>query len=162
MRGFVRIKAWKRGRLLWELERENTIVTASLPLIAKLVAGVYAGNFISVVGFGSGAPADPPPATDSDLTATPAYYNDVGAVSYPTPGQVQFPWTIDTTGPDAAAVGLTISELGFFANTGAVGMPLSRALGAGAPALTMYAHIVWPAFAVAASGIYQGTWTFQA
>jgi len=162
MRGFVRARAWKRGRLLWELERENTVVTAALAPISKLVAGVYAGNFISVVGFGSGNPGAVPPVTDVDLTATPAYYNDTGLVTYPSPGQVQFSWKIDTTGPDAAAVGLTISELGFFANTGAVGTPLSRALGAGAPALTMYAHIPWPAFAVAASGIYEGTWTFVA
>ncbi len=56
---------------------------------------------------------------------------------------------------------MTFTELAFYANTGAVGMPVTRTSG-GAPSLTMVGHIQWPSFTVSSGGTYTGTWTFIA
>ena len=157
VRGIVKMRAWKRGRLLWEIERENLIVTAGLTPISKLVGGTTANQAITVIGFGAGTAA--PVVTDTDITP-PAYYKAVTSVSFPTAGQAQFSWSL-VGATDTGAVGLTITELAFYANTGAVSMPVARPSGA-APSLTMYAHLQWPSFTVLSGGTYTGTWTFVA
>jgi len=114
-KGIVRL--FKRGRLLWECE--NLFVNAGLPPLANLIAGVTAGQYVTVMGFGSGA--TPPAAGDLALGAAPAYYNAIGTHNFPSSGSVQFNYSLLTT--DYAANGITIQELGLFANSGAVALP---------------------------------------
>lgn len=114
-KGIVRL--YKRGRLLWEAE--NLFVNAGLPLLANLIAGVTAGQYVTAIGFGSGATA--PSAGDTGLGATPAYYNAIGTTSFPSSGSVQFNYSLQTT--DYGANGITIQELGLFANSGAALLP---------------------------------------
>lgn len=113
--GIVRL--YKRGRLLWEAE--NLFVNAGLPLLANLIAGVTAGQYVTAIGFGSGATAASP--GDTSLGATPAYYNAIAANSFPSPGSVQFNYSLAAT--DYGAIGITIQELGLFANSAAVALP---------------------------------------
>lgn len=112
-----RVRLWRNGVLV--CERDNLVVNAGLPAFAKLAAGSSTGEFVSVVGYGSGNTA--PAVTDTGLTLTPAYYNAVGAASFPSPGTVQFAFALQAT--DYAAYGLNIQEIGLFANTGAAVMP---------------------------------------
>jgi hypothetical protein len=161
VRGFVKVRAWKRGRLLWEIERENTVVTAGLTPIANLIGGgSLAANSISIIGFGSGAPTNPPPVTDTDFTALPGYYKAMASITFPAAGQATFNWSL-VGATDTAAVGMVITELGFFANTGSISLPVFRSSGA-APNVTMCAHVVEPAFTVLSGGTYTGNWTFVA
>jgi hypothetical protein len=157
MRGFVTIRYFRRGRLIWTRERENLIVNAGLAPIAALVGGA-GPNGITVVGFGSGTAAPQP--TDTALTA-PAYYKALPAATFPQAGQAQFAWTLSGA-TDTGAVGINVTELGFFANPNALALPITQASGAGAPALTMYAHILETLGVIASNGTYQGTWTFVA
>ena len=117
-RGIVRL--YGAGRLIWE--GANLFVNAGLPALANLIAGVTAGQYVTAMGFGSGATL--PAATDVGLTTTPTYYNAIGAHSFPSSGSVQFAYSLLTT--DYGASGLTIQELGLFANTANVSLPSAQ------------------------------------
>ena len=117
-RGMVRL--YGDGRLIWE--RPNLFVNAGLPALANLIAGVSAGQYVTAMGYGSGA--TPPVTTDVSLTSTPAYYNAIGAHSFPSSGSVQFAYSLLTT--DYGASGLTIQELGLLANTANVSLPSAQ------------------------------------
>ena len=114
-KGLVRL--FKQGQLLWECE--NLFVNSGLPALANLIAGISAGQYVTAIGFGSGTAA--PAATDTTLSATPAYYNAIGAHAFPSPGAVQFNYSLTTT--DYGANGITIQELGLFANSANVSLP---------------------------------------
>jgi len=115
--GIVRL--YTRGCLIWQ--RRNLFVNTGLPTLANLIAGITAGQSVSAMGFGSGASA--PTAGDTGLSAAPAYYNAIGAYSFPSPGSVQFNYSLQAT--DYGAAGMTIQELGLFANSGAAALPAS-------------------------------------
>ncbi len=119
------VKLYENDRLLWE--GKNLFVNAGLPALANLIAGVTSGQFVSVIGYGSGAVAPSP--TDTGLTNTPTYFNAIGSHTFPSSGSVQFSYSLLTT--DYAANGITIQELGLFANTG--GVPMPSAQGSGNP-----------------------------
>lgn len=126
-----RVTLWRRGKLLWE--RDNLVVNAGLTALANLLGGMTSGQFVSVVGFGSGNTAAA--AGDTGLGATPAYYNAVGAITIGpsggvAAGSVQFAYQLVTA--DYAANPLTIQELGLFGNTGSAAFP--AALGSANPA----------------------------
>jgi hypothetical protein len=120
LRGTVRF--YEDRRLIWE--RENLVVNAGLTALANLLGGATAGEFVAVVGFGSGNTA--PAATDTALSATPAYYNAVGTITIGpnggvAAGSVLFAYQLLTT--DYAANPLTIQELGLFGNSTSAGFP---------------------------------------
>jgi len=124
---------WKRGRLLWE--RENLVVNAGLTALASLLGGTTSGEYVTVMGFGSGSTA--PAITDTGLTTTPTYYNAIGTVTIGpsggvAAGSVQFAYSLAST--DYAANPLTIQEMGLFGNTGAANFP--AAAGTANPAWT--------------------------
>lgn len=97
-------------------------VNAGLPALANLIAGIAAGQFVTAIGFGSGAVT--PAVTDTGLDASPAYYNMIISHSFPSAGSVQFNYALGTA--DYGALGMTIQELGLFANSNAVGLPAAN------------------------------------
>lgn len=114
-KGIVRL--FKRGRLIWE--GENLFVNSGLPAMANLIAGVTSGQYITGIGFGSGAIT--PALTDAGLASPPAYYNAIGAFAFPSSGSVEFNYALAAT--DYGANGMTIQELGLFANSGNAVLP---------------------------------------
>jgi hypothetical protein len=113
--GIVRLYTW--DRLVWQ--RRNLFVNSGLPALANLIAGITTGQSVTAMGFGSGAAA--PTAGDTGLDTTPTYYNAIGTYSFPSSGSVQFNYSLQTI--DYGAAGMTIQELGLFANSGAVALP---------------------------------------
>jgi len=118
-------EAFKRkpGKLLFEAD--NLYVNAGLPVLANLLAAGTAGYVAAAVGFGSGN--TPPTVGDADLSLAPKYYNAVGShVIGPSggvpSGSVLFNYGLLTT--DYAAAGITIQELGLFANSAAQALPV--------------------------------------
>lgn len=103
----------------------NLVVNAAAPAMANLAAGASTGHFISAVGFGSGTAA--PAVTDTDLGAAPKYYNAVGGSNFPGSGEAQFSCSLSAS--DYAAVGMTVTEMGLFANSSSIALPAS--VGAG-------------------------------
>ncbi|MGA8059978.1 MAG: hypothetical protein WB999_17160 [Candidatus Binataceae bacterium] len=124
-KGIVRI--FSRGTLVWECR--NLFVNAGLPALANLMAGVTSGQYALAVGFGSGGAA--PTVNDTDLSTAPKYYNAVGTHTFPSSGSVQFNYALSAT-VDYGALGMTVQEVGLFANGGAAAMP--AALGTANPA----------------------------
>src|SRR5690348_5770019 len=131
-RGIVRI--FSRGSLLWQ--GRNVFVNSGLPALANLMAGVTGGQYALAVGFGSGSAT--PTVGDTDLSTSPKYYNAVGAHSFPGAGSVQFSYALSASA-DYGAFGMTVQEVGLFANGAAVQMP--AAIGTTNPAWT--ASTVW-------------------
>jgi hypothetical protein len=124
-KGIVRI--FSRGTLVWECR--NLFVNAGLPALANLMAGVTSGQYALAVGFGSGSAA--PTVNDTDLSTSPKYYNAVGTHTFPSSGSVQFNYALSATA-DYGALGMTVQEVGLFANGAAAAMP--AALGTANPA----------------------------
>jgi hypothetical protein len=98
----------------------NLVVTSAYTAMANLAAGVTAGQYISIAGFGSGNTA--PELADTDLGTAPKYYNAVGGHSFPEAGEVQFTLNLQV-GVDYAAAGMTVTEVGLFANSAAMALP---------------------------------------
>ena len=120
-KGLVRL--YYKEQLVWE--EPNLFVNSGLPALANLIAGVTAGQYVTAMGFGSGFAA--PAGTDTGLTASPAYYNAIVSHSFPSSGSVQFNYALGTA--DYGALGMTIQELGLFANAGAVVLPAANGTG---------------------------------
>ncbi len=114
--GVVRIV--RGGALL--CETGNLFVNAGLPALANLMAGVTAGQYALAIGFGSGGTA--PTVNDTDLSLGPKYYNAVGAHSFPNAGSVQFAYALSAAA-DYGALGITVQEVGLFANGSSVALP---------------------------------------
>src|SRR5208282_1528030 len=117
-RGVVRFELFEDYRLIATIEDHNLFVNAGLPALAALMGGDTSGEFAAAVGFGSGAGT--PALTDTGLT-TPAYYKSLDSHSEDGAGSVTFNWSLGTA--DTGAVGITIQELGLFANTTVVVLP---------------------------------------
>lgn len=98
----------------------NLVVASGLGAMANLIAGVTAGQSVSVAGFGSGSTA--PASGDTDLGTEPKYYNAVGGHTFPSNGEVQFTFGL-TVAVDYAAAGITVTEVGLFGNAAAMALP---------------------------------------
>src|SRR6185437_3775830 len=92
MRPKGRVQLYQAGRLFWE--GDNIFVNAGLSALASLIAGVTSGQYVTAIGYGAGNIT--PAATDTALTA-PAYYNAIGAHSFPSAGSVLFNYSLLTT-----------------------------------------------------------------
>src|SRR6202046_5912677 len=150
MHGRIVVRAFKDGRFIWQIEKNNLIVTAHNVPTAHLLGGDVTNFSIAAMGFGSGTSA--PAAGDTALT-TPAYFRAVSSHSYPVAGQVQFNWAL-TSGTDTSAYGINIQEVGLFCNTGAVSLPTT-----GTPSMTLFAHALLGLGLYASGLTYSGTWT---
>jgi hypothetical protein len=117
-RGIVRFAIFEGSRLIARIEDHNLFVNAGLPALAALIGGDTSGEFATGVGFGSGSTT--PTLTDSGLTA-PSYYKSLDSHSEDGAGSVTFNWSLGTG--DTGAVGITIQELGLFANKTTVVLP---------------------------------------
>jgi hypothetical protein len=117
MRPKGHVRLYRRKKLIWE--RQNLFVNSGLPVLANLIAGVTTGQFVTAIGFGSGSAS--PTITDTALTANPTYYNAIVSHSFPSAGSVQFNYALAAS--DYGALGITIQELGLFANDGAAALP---------------------------------------
>ncbi|HUY19261.1 MAG TPA: hypothetical protein VMV15_08545 [Candidatus Binataceae bacterium] len=150
--GIVSLRVHRDGRLIAAYEARNLFVNAGLPALAALIAGDTTGQFASAVGFGSGSAA---PTVGDVALSTPAYYklldSHVENGSSPGPGSAQFNWSL--TAADSGALGITIQELGLFANPSGVALP-----GINAPTLLMARKTIAPlTFSTGMS--LTGTWT---
>lgn len=117
-RGLVRLGVFEDERLILIIEDHNLFVNAGLPALAALVGGDTSGEFATAVGFGSGS--NTPALSDTGLTA-PAYYKSLDSHTEDGAGSVTFNWSLSTA--DTGAVGITIQELGLFANSTTAVLP---------------------------------------
>jgi hypothetical protein len=117
-RGLVRLELFEHQRLIAAIEDHNLFVNAGLPALAALMGGDPTGEFASAVGFGSGAGS--PALSDTGLTAS-AYFKAIDSHAEDGAGSVTFNWSLGTG--DTGAVGITIAELGLFANKTAIVLP---------------------------------------
>ncbi len=130
-----RIRLWRvaadhpHGELFWE--GDNLVVNAGLPAFAEQAGGNNSYQ-VAAVGFGSGSTAVT--VNDTDLTGPEKYYNAVGAATFPSSGTVQLAFAIQAA--DYAAYGLTIQEIGLFANP-----PVAVTL----PAVAGFSYPAWAA-----------------
>jgi hypothetical protein len=120
------VTLYAEGRLIWR--RQNLFVDTGLPVLANLLAGITTGQSVTAIGYGSGATA--PAANDNGLIGAPTYYSGIGAHTFPSPGSVQFNYALQAA--DYGATGITVQELGLFANSGAIALP--AAVGTSNPA----------------------------
>ena len=146
--GFVTMRVFERGKLIYQARGANLFVNAGLPALASLLGGDTAGEFCSAVGFGSGS--NSPTVNDTGLTA-PAYYKPIDSHSEDGNGSVTFNWSL--TSADTGAQNLTIQEIALFANHGGVGLP-----GGNAPAPILARKTLSP-IVFAANMSVAGTWT---
>jgi len=144
----VRYRVFERGRLVLAVEGENLFVNDGRPALAKLLGGDSAGEFASAIGFGSSGAA--PSVTDSVLTAA-AYYKALGSHSQDGTGSVTFNWSLDAI--DVGAQGITIQELGLFADRTSVALP-----GSVSPAPLLARKSIAP-ISFGASMSITGSWT---
>ena len=138
----------RSGRLVYALEGRNLFVNAGMPALAALLGGDTTGEFVSVIGFGSGSAA--PTVNDTALTA-PAYYRQIDGHAEGGEGSVTFQWSLTTS--DTGAQGITIQELALFANHAGVGLP-----GSTAPSPMLARKTISP-IVFGANMSVSGTWT---
>jgi hypothetical protein len=103
--GIFRLKVFKKGVLIEEYEDKNLIVNQGRNHIAQLLGG-GATDPIDTIGFGEGSAT--PAAGDTGLTND--YTKPIGAVSYPSTGQLQIDWSLETSEGN----GMAITEFGLF------------------------------------------------
>jgi hypothetical protein len=146
--GIVRAWIFDCGRVIATICDSNLFVNAGLPALAALLGGDTAGEFATVIGFGSGS--NTPSLTDTGLTA-PGYYKTLDSHSENGAGSVTFNWSL--TSADTGAVGVTIQELGLFANSTSATLP-----GANAPTPLLARKTISP-ITFTSSMSLSGTWT---
>jgi hypothetical protein len=147
-RGVVRFRLFENRRLIAIVEDCNLFVNAGLPALAALIGGDTTGEFASAIGFGSAGTT--PTLTDSGLTA-PGYYKSLDSHAEDGAGSVTFNWSLGVG--DTGAVGITIQELGLFANKTPVTLPSAT------PPTPLLARKTISPIAFTSSMSLSGTWT---
>jgi hypothetical protein len=123
--GHFKLRVFRRGKLIEEMDEANLIVAGSKFIHAHLLGGNVANN--SIVTFGVGTNALP--AAIGNLALTAPYTNALGAITYPMPNQVQFSFGL----ADGEANGMSINEFGLLTGSGALyarkvrAIPLNKA-----------------------------------
>lgn len=146
--GIVRVVVLEHAKPIAILEDYNLFVNSGLPALAALLGGDGAGEVAVAVGFGSGAAA--PTLSDAGLSA-PAYYKSLDSHSEDGAGSVTFNWSLTTADP--GAIGVTIQELGLFANKTTVILP-----GTNAPSPLLARKTINPITFTSSMSLL-GTWT---
>ncbi|SHJ80225.1 hypothetical protein [Desulfofundulus thermosubterraneus] len=109
VKGELRLRIYRKGRLMEVWEDENLVVDAGRSVMAKLIGG-QAGLNVNRVAFGTNA-TDPAPG---DTAIQNAFIKPISAVSYPTATQVRFDFTL----LESEANGLSIREFGLLCANG--------------------------------------------
>lgn len=109
--GRFKLTVFRRGILVEEIDEPNLIVNLSKGIHAQLLGGNFAGNNVSVIGFGTNGTA--PAAANTSLTG--AYTKALDGVSYGA-GAVTFAFSLLAT----EANGLAIQEFGLITASGAL------------------------------------------
>lgn len=112
MRGILKVRVFKNGKLIDEFEERNLIVNAARVQMAHLIAGDTAERSIKFISFGTSGTA--PQATDTAITNP--YPKPVSGFSYPAMGQCQIDWSLTT----AEANGKAIMEFGLLTEDGSL------------------------------------------
>lgn len=117
--------------------RENLVVTTALGFAAHCAANSSPGaNAVTLMGFGNGTTT--PAVGDTGLSGAAQYFNAVTSPSF-TAATVTFDYALTSTDYGATA-GLTVNEIGLFANGAGAAMPASIGIvSAGWAASTSYA-----------------------
>ncbi len=148
--GVVRMRVERHGKLVYRCSFKNLFLNAGLPALAALLGG-GAGSWDAVaVGFGTSGTTP----TVADVGLTGGYYKALDSASEDGSGSVTFDWSLTTA--DMGANGMTIQEIGLFANHASAGLP-----GSTAPAPILARRVFAPIAFTAptpAMNIF-GTWT---
>lgn len=117
-RGIFELNVKINGRIVEHYLDKNLIVDEARPSLAHLVGGDGIGKNINRIGFGIN-PAMPAPG---NTALTGAYIKGFVSHNYPSPGRVQFVWTLATT----EANGINIAEFGLLCADGSLFARKSR------------------------------------
>jgi hypothetical protein len=103
-RGSFRLRVYDEGKLVRDYENHNLIVNGANVAMSHLVAGDFGEYFITKIACGTSDEA----ADVTDTEITDAFSKEVGNVSFPGAGQVQFDWHLE----DGENNGEEINEFG--------------------------------------------------
>jgi hypothetical protein len=135
--GRFRLKIYRAGRLVEDIDEPNLVVTGASQVNAHLVGGTVATN--SVTQFGVGTNGTAPVVGNTVLTAP--FLKAVDGVTYPGGGLAVFAFSLGT----AEANGMTILEFGLLTAGGVLYARKNRAGG----------------LSKAADISFAGTWSLQ-
>jgi len=105
-RGEVDILIYKDGKLLFQVNEKNLVVTLGKKNICRLLGGDVVGKAITKIGVGDSSAA----ATVADSSLSNPFVKAIDSVTYPDDQSVMFHFELT----DADANGLTIREFGLF------------------------------------------------
>ncbi|MDR2516222.1 MAG: hypothetical protein LBC88_02440 [Spirochaetaceae bacterium] len=110
IRGFFRVKVYRKGKLIETFEDSNLIVKGARTALEQLVAGNAAGKSINRIAFGTSGSVPTP----DDTAITGPFVKPFSGVSFPDTGGVEFSWDLLST----EANGKTIMEFGLLCADG--------------------------------------------
>ena len=110
IRGWFRVKVYRRGVLVEAWEDHNLVVNDGRSLMTRLITGGGDGVYISRIAFG--VSGDLPVPQDAEITAP--FIKAVDGVSYPAFNQTLIDWSLATT----EANGMEIREFGLLCTNG--------------------------------------------
>ena len=100
LRGIFRLKVFRSGRLVEEIEEENLIVAGAGEQLAHLLAGDVKGRSISKIAFGTNGNN----AHMSDTAITNQWSKLIAGYSYNGDGEVTFNWDLGVTENNGMAI----------------------------------------------------------
>ncbi len=109
LRGVFRLKVWKKGVLIEEVEDDNLIVAGAKQAMTQLLAGQGGGKNLTSIGFGTNGNIPLP----EDTALKDAFVKKITKVSFPKMGEVEFSWDLLTTeanGKDIIEFGLLLED----------------------------------------------------
>ena len=112
LRGELTLVIKRRGYEPETITEHNMIMNIARDALAKLIAGQGAGKSINRIGFGTGSTGPSP----DDTALTSAYIKSVGAISFPSAGQVTFSFSL----AESEANGKSIREFGLLCSDGSL------------------------------------------
>jgi len=112
LRGELTLVIQRRGHAPETITEHNMIMNVARDALAKLIAGQGTGKTINRIGFGTGS-AGPTP---DDTALSGAYIKSVGAISFPSAGQVTFSFSL----AESEANGKSIREFGLLCSDGSL------------------------------------------
>ena len=110
LKGIFALKLYKSGKLIEEMMDENLIVNIAKEQMARLVAGVTPGRFITSIAFGTSNVE--PELTDTVITGQ--WSKAISSFSFPEIGRVRFDWQLGVTENN----GMAIREFGLLTGDG--------------------------------------------